>query len=293
MGKKLIVYLIDGADDGPRTVEIGNWSGKAISTPRSMMIKMLKRDEYKKPGVYVLKSDSENERYNDKIYIGESEVLRERFSHHIKDEGKDFEECVAFISKDEMLTKAHIKYIESRLITLAKEANIAQLENINQPTLNALSEADISDMEEYIKQIKLILPAIGYDFLSTNKVENIDKKTCTSNEIIKFSIKSKKYNATMIEIDEGVIVFKGSQARKNAVKSMSKDREKLRNRLIDSKILLDSGDCYVFTEDTKFSSTSKAASVILGRQAPGPLCWVDSKNKSVKEYEIERLAESK
>ena len=34
-----------------------------------------------------------------------------------------------------MLTKAHIKYLESRLITLARKANTSYLDNSNTPTL--------------------------------------------------------------------------------------------------------------------------------------------------------------
>ena len=33
MGRKLVVYMIDGKAYGLRTAEIGNWSGKAIFSP--------------------------------------------------------------------------------------------------------------------------------------------------------------------------------------------------------------------------------------------------------------------
>ncbi len=74
MGKKLTLYLIDGTDTGPRTIEIGDWSGKAIHTPRAGLLTMMERTEYDNPGVYILKSDPQEDIYNERIYIGESEL---------------------------------------------------------------------------------------------------------------------------------------------------------------------------------------------------------------------------
>jgi hypothetical protein len=34
--------MIDGSENGPRTIEIGNWSGKAIYSPRAKLIDLLK-----------------------------------------------------------------------------------------------------------------------------------------------------------------------------------------------------------------------------------------------------------
>ena len=56
-----------------------------------------------------------------------------RNSFHLKE--KDFwHECVVFISKDNNLNKAHVKYLENRMYTIAKEAGRYQLENSNIPT---------------------------------------------------------------------------------------------------------------------------------------------------------------
>ena len=73
MGRKLTVFMIDGSSNGPRTIEIGNWSGKAIYSPRAKLSELIKREEFDKPGVYILRSDPTKNGYNDKIYIGEAE----------------------------------------------------------------------------------------------------------------------------------------------------------------------------------------------------------------------------
>lgn len=120
MGKKLTIFLVDGSETGPRTIEIGNWSGKAVYSQRSSLPKILTRSEFDRPGVYILKSLPNNENFNERIYIGEAENLRKRLKKHLADSDKDFIEIIAFISKDEMLTKSHIKYLESQIIQLAK-----------------------------------------------------------------------------------------------------------------------------------------------------------------------------
>lgn len=62
-------------------------------------------------------------------YIGEAEVIRDRLKQH---KAKDFWNAVViFVSKDENLTKAHIRYLESRLLLEAKKVGRYRLENAN------------------------------------------------------------------------------------------------------------------------------------------------------------------
>ena len=65
-----------------------------------------------------------------KIYIGEGDTILPRLISHNSDDSKDFwSEAVVFVSKDENLTKAHARYLEARLIALAKEAKRATVAN--------------------------------------------------------------------------------------------------------------------------------------------------------------------
>lgn len=288
MGKKVTLYLIDGTDNGPRTVEIGNWSGKAVNVPRAALQKQLNRDEYANPGVYILKGTPEKNIYSERIYIGEAEDLRKRIKQHLADVEKDFNECVIFISKDELLTKSHIKYIESRLVILSREASNCELENKNTPTLSRLSEADISDMEYFIEQIRLILPTIGYEFLIDGKaIINLEGEHGLKKQIIKFQIKKKDLSAYMLEGDNGFIVLKGSEANLKETKSLADGWRKIRKKLIDNGSLTTNGQKLIFQKDVYFTSPSAASSVVLGRQSAGPLEWIDENGKSLKEYETE------
>ncbi len=213
-GKKLTVYLIDGTEYGPRIGEIGNWVGKAIFCSRASINKLIQRDEFNNPGIYCLKGDSTNEIYEEHVYIGEAENIRSRLKQHLSDRNRDFKEIVFFVSKDELLTKTQIKYLESRLVQLAMEAKSANIENNNKPSLPILHEADISDMEYFLEQIRLILPIMGFKFLISSTITNKPKenKYCRV-KFATYTIKTKTFNSTMIETDQGYIICKDSEAK--------------------------------------------------------------------------------
>ena len=285
MGRKLVVYMIDGKAYGPRAAEIGNWSGKAIFSPRANISKILSRSEFSRPGVYCLKSDPESDLYAERVYIGEAEKIGDRLRQHLSN--REFVEYIGFISKDELLTKSHIKFLESRMITMAAEAKSAEIENNVAPSLPALPEADIADMEFFLDQIKLILPLMGFNFLIPSVVTpNPHGKQDTQNSVeITYSIRSSKFASFMRETEDGYIVMKGSEAKLAPSTSLSKSSQKRRKKLIDSYVLHRTGDRYVFTEDTVFNSVSAAAMVVLGRESNGHTEWVNSGGQTYKEIQ--------
>lgn len=296
MGKKLIIYMIEGNEVGPRTIEIGNWTGKAIYSARFSIDGVINREEFNRPGIYFLKSPSENDVFIEKIYVGEAENIRKRLKQHLSDSGKDFTELIAFMSKDEHLTKAHIKYIESQVVNLAKEAKSAEIENGTEPSLPTLPEADISDMEYFIEQIKLILSVVGFRFLipttiksNQNNIKSHEFQTAPDIKVYK--LKSPSLKADMYETENGYIVRAGSQCNKNVSPAISKGWINIREKLKSAGILIDKGDFYQFTEDTVFNSTSAASSVILGRQSAGPIEWIDNTGKTYKQNQEEQYSE--
>ncbi len=287
MGKKLTVYMIDGTAYGPRISEIGNWVGKAIYSPRASINKIITRSEFDNPGVYFLKGDPTDDTFTEKIYIGEAENIKSRIKQHLSDPNKDFKELIFFVSKDELLTKTQIKYLESRLIQLAIEAKTAQIDNSNTPNLPTLHEADISDMEYFLEQIKLILPIMGFNFLIST---TLNTKELSENESkIEISetyyIKTKSFSAKMIETDQGYIVIKGSEAKKSLSNSCTETYKNMRRKLIETKILMEKEDKYIFVEDTIFNSPSAASNMILGRNSNGFTEWINKEGLTFKEIQ--------
>jgi len=61
--------------------------------------------------------------------------------------------------------------LESRLVEIAVQAKNAEIENANTPTKSSISEADISDMEYFLEQIKL-MKRLSFSLLLTRNELN-------------------------------------------------------------------------------------------------------------------------
>ncbi|HET8964520.1 MAG TPA: GIY-YIG nuclease family protein [Chitinophagales bacterium] len=287
MGKKLTVYMIDGTAYGPRLSEIGNWVGKAIYSPRASVNKIMNRPEFDNPGIYCLKGDPTDEAFDEKIYIGEAENIKTRLKQHLSDPNKDFKELIFFVSKDELLTKTQIRYLESRLVQIALEAKTAQIDNGNSPSLPTLHEADISDMEYFLEQIKLILPVMGFKFLISSTVSSDSNLVMSTKDEVHetYYIKTRTFKATMTETDQGYIVAKGSEAKKLLSNSCTETYRNMRRKLVETEIMIENGDMLVFAEDAVFNSPSAASNMILGRNSNGFTEWVNKQGLTFKEVQ--------
>ncbi len=173
-GKSIRLFLIEGVPDGRWMCELSNWTGKAYKIPRTYVKQSFDRQELKNTGIYFLfgKDDESN---IDQVYIGEAENIYNRLMQHLNE--KDFwNECVVFVSKDNNLNKAHVKYLENRMYHIAKEAGRYETTNSNTPTLSSLSEADCAEMEEFINNAKLLLSSVGHKVLENQLVHPLISK---------------------------------------------------------------------------------------------------------------------
>ncbi|MBK8501431.1 MAG: DUF4357 domain-containing protein [Saprospiraceae bacterium] len=196
------------------------------------------------------------------------------------------------ISKDELLTKTQIKYLESRLIQLAIEAKTAEIENGNSPSLPTLHEADIADMEYFLEQLKLLLPVMGFKFLisSTIKRPFIGNNVESSKVQEIYFITTKTFKASMLETDQGYVVMKGSEAKKDLSPSCTETYRNMRRKLLETEILVEQGDKLLFAEDAIFNSPSAASNMVLGRNSNGFTEWVNKNGLTFKEIQ-EKLNE--
>ena len=112
----------------------------------------------------------------DQVYIGEAETILKRLNQHLT--SKDFwRETIVFISKDENLNKAHIKYLENRLHEIASSTNRYIIHNSVTPTQSSISESDRAEMEEYIENIKLLVNTLGHKvFEEKREIKSDDSK---------------------------------------------------------------------------------------------------------------------
>src|SRR5215208_6927092 len=133
-GRTIRLFLVDGKPTGIMTAEIGNWSGKVVIGGRTDLPEIVKRPEGAKTGIYFLIGSDSTAPQRTKVYVGEGDSVSDRLKKHGLDRSKDFFDRVCIVvSKDENLTKAHARYLESRFIEIIKAAGRATLANAREP----------------------------------------------------------------------------------------------------------------------------------------------------------------
>lgn len=272
------IFLAHGDPKRLRTAELSNWTGKAVAGPRSEFDSVLAREESSNSGVYFL-TGSDPESGMPAVYIGEAESIKDRVKAHLE---KDFwNQIVFFISKDENLTKAHIRYLEGQLIEHAKKAGRATLKN-SQGSGAKLPESDREDMEVFLEKMQQLLPALGVEVL-VPAITSLELHT--KSDLLTCEIKGLR--ATAYLTPNGIVVLKGSQAVLTVRESSHKYpwSISLRERLKEDGSLVVNGDALSFAKDVEFSSPSAAAAVVHGGQANGLLAWKNKAGKSLKELE--------
>ena len=113
--------LADGRPDGLRILDQGNWSGRALDFARADWSSVRDEPELRKPGVYILRGEQDDG--ITAIYVGEADELRTRLTQH-QARTDNWARATAFVTKDDSLNKASVKYLESRLISLGQEASV-------------------------------------------------------------------------------------------------------------------------------------------------------------------------
>jgi len=278
------IFVPSGDPEGVRVVSRDDWPGKAVVFPRALLGEVKGRKEFAQPGVYLLTGGKQ-------LYIGEGDPLGDRLESHARN--KPFwRRAVFFTAEGGRLNKAHVQHLESRLIALAHEAGLAQMDNGNKPQAPALSEEDHAFAENFLGEILLMLPLLGFWQFDDDRLLEADAHAeDEANEDIppadnprgskragiyaalprglRFSFKgTDPLKATLELVDGGVTVKAGSQAARTPRQHFEihgASYAARRRELIDSGVLAERGDQLAFSQDQFFTSASAAASVIAGQ----------------------------
>jgi len=243
------LFLPRGDAKSLRTAEISNWTGKAIAAPRTELDELLLREELEKAGVYIL-TGSDPHSDVPVAYIGEAEIIRERLKQH---KTKEFWiSAIVFVSKDENLTKAHVRYLESRLLEEAGQVGRFKLDQ-NQAGGARLPESDRHDMEVFLSHIRQLLPVLGSDLLTP-----IAQPTAKQPSGGTLFCRMKGAEARGHRTPDGFVVLRGSTAVLQERPSANKWPYviALREKLIADGTLVQKDGFYLFTKDVEFSSPS-------------------------------------
>jgi hypothetical protein len=272
------LFLPRGDAKSLRTAEIMNWTGFAIAAPRTELEDLLQREELGKAGIYIL-SGSDPLSGSPRAYIGEAEVIRERLKQH---KTKEFwVSAIVFVSKDENLTKAHVRYLEGRLLAEAGQVGRVTLEQ-NQAGGSKLPESDRADMEAFLSHIRQLLPVLGSDLLIP--VAQPAAKPQPGGLLF---CRRKGAEGRGHRTPDGFVVLKGSTAVLQDLEATKKWPASIaaRKQLIADGTLIEKHGFYEFSRDAQFSSPSAAAAAIEGGSANGLIDWKTKDGVSLKELD--------
>lgn len=253
----------------------------------------LKRPESRYTGVYMLIGEQDGVPL---AYIGEAEDVSDRIRNH--DARKDWwTTAIIITSAANNLNKAHVRYLEARLIEEAHSIGKIALENGNNPSRPGLSEAAQANMEAFLEYVLLVLPALRIDYLLRNTRPNVRKpeEGQPADEVVTFALVNAKHDIrATARLDDGeFVVLSGSDARAAWEGRGSEETGPAQRHaeLVRMGILAGNGAKRVFTANYAFSSPSAAAAVVNGRPANGTIEWkVAGTSRTYKQWEADSLA---
>jgi len=272
------LFLPRGDAKSLRTAEISNWTGKAVAAPRTELDDLLAREELDKAGVYIL-IGTDPLTNAPRAYVGEAEVIRDRLKQHKTKEV--WVSAIVFMGKDENLTKAHVRYLEQRLLVEAAAVNRFTLEQ-NQAGGSKLPESDREDMEVFFSRIRQLLPVLGCDIITP-----IAQPAAKPQPGGVLYCRMKEAEARGQRTANGFVVLQGSTASLEDRPSTEKYPNVLahRKQLIANGTLVEKTGLFVFTKAVEFTSPSAAAVVIHGGSANGLTAWKTKDGKSLKQLD--------
>lgn len=283
--KTIKIFLVDCDTAGRLICELSNWSGKSYKIPRNLIKNCADRpDLLKTTGVYLLINRWIDTSERGQLYIGEAEDILKRLSQHVKE--KDFwSEAIVFISKDDNLNKAHIKYLENRLHYIASQANRYEILNTQKPTPSNISESEKAEMEEFLSNALILISILGYNaFIPIREAKANDSN---ENEEELFYITATRGAIGIGKpTAEGFVVLKNSKVADPVTNSYPKKMQELRSKMITEGTIKKNKNYLIFQKDHLFSSSSTAAMIIMGRSANGLTEWRLKSGIKLRDFEM-------
>lgn len=299
VGRSLELYYIDGRPDGMVTAELFNWTGHVLLFPRTQLVAALERTEAAYAGVYLLLGDREGEPL---AYVGEGEDIGARIRQH--DVHKEWwTSAVLVTAAANKLNKAHVRYLESKLIGHAKAIGHTPLDNQTTPGLPSLSEADIAKMEAFLENLLIVLPAVRVDMFikrtrparlpSPPTSSQVAPDSALSPSFTRFALETRKHGlrASAVLIDGEFVIEAGSMSKLRWTGPEHHTYAGLYAELRRSGVLTEQGSTCVFTQNYAFRSPSAAAAVVNGRPANGQVEWrTDDTGLTYRDWEARQVA---
>ncbi|WP_374306489.1 DUF4357 domain-containing protein [Dongia sp.] len=275
-GRTLKLYLVDGSPSGVITAELGISSVRAAVASRTALPDLIRREEAARTGIYLLVGPDPDLPGRQLVYVGEGDQVKTRLAAHDADESKEFfTRAVLIVSKDENLTKAHGRYLESRIIAAIRGAGRAKLVNGTEPPFKGLPEPEIADMERVLDEIEVLLPVLGFDILRPAGQEAGAAISAVADRDTFFTFTEAGTDAKAREASDEFVVLAGSLAKRQEVPSCGEGLKRRRAQLVADGVLVAVDDTKFlrFAAAAAFDSPSGAAGIVYGGNVNGNRYW--------------------
>ena len=282
-GKHIELFLVDGEPGGIMTANVSGWTGHILVGPRAALTRLLDREEAHRNGVYLLLGDDPGASESIACYIGRTEDFSARFRQH--DRQKDWwDRAVLISSRDDSFNEGHWGYLEARLVEIASTAKRCSLpDNTQTPQPRKLSEAQQSDAEAFLDQVRGILPVLGVNILrSTRRTpERQAPPPAIDSPIFTLTSPKRGVKARARVVGYEFIMLEGSRVVGEWSNEGSKPstRDSYRNyrdrhaKLVDDGSIAVEGEIGTLTRDVPFPSPSAAGSIAVGYSCNGRIAW--------------------
>ena len=274
----LTIRLVTGEPNGVRVVGKSNWTGRGLTFSRSDLKGALDQD-IASPGIYILIGDDPDGDFDDQIYIGQAEKVGNRLGQHQANDAMDFwSRTAVFVSKDGGLNRAHVLYLESRLLDLAYSAARVRIANKQKTSEPTLSENTRVEAEGFLSEMLTILPVVG--------ISAFDKPTALASQAQRrYFLEGLDTTGQGVDRSDGFLVLADALGRVAVTPSLNRGYRHQREQLVDKGAFVEEGVRYRLVKDHLFSSPSAAAAVLLGRNANGRVEWKDSNDVTLRDHQ--------
>ncbi len=282
-GKHIELFLVDGEPGGITTANISGWTGDILVCPRAALTRLFGREEAHRNGVYLLLGDDPDAIESVACYIGKTEDFSARFRQH--DRQKDWwNRAILVSSRDDSFNEGHWGYLEAWLVEIANATKRCSMpDNTQTPQPRKLSEAQQSDAEVFLEQIRGVLPVLGVNILrGTHRApEQQAPPPDIDSPIFTLAAPKRGVNAHARVVGGEFLMLEGSRVVgewTNAGRTSSTRRsyESLRTqhtKLVDDGSIAVKGMIGRLTRDIPFPSPSTAGSIAVGYSCNGRIAW--------------------
>lgn len=282
-GKHIELFLVDGEPGGITTANVSGWTGHILSGPRTALTRILARDEAHRNGIYLLLGDDPGAIESVACYIGKTEDFSARFRQH--DRQKDWwNRDILISSRDDSFNEGHWGYLEARLVEIANTTKRCSLpDNTQTPQPRKLSEAQQSDAEVFLEQIRGVLPVLGVNILrGTHRApEQQAPPPDIGSPIFTLTAPKRGVKARARVVGDEFIMLEGSHVvgewtnagRTSATRRSYESLRAQHTKLVDDGSITVDGTIGTLARDIPFPSPSTAGSIAVGYSCNGRISW--------------------